>query len=201
MTTIIAMFTTAVVLLGIADPALAVGQGRGGSVRDILADVFGVERNLRGHVVQHREATLVLRADDTRIYTVNTAALDVAALSRLKDGLPVIVSLKSEAPDATTMPIASSIRPVDGQSARAFRRAEGMVESVNDDRVVFKTREGMTVTLDRARIVGDAPQVLAHEPATLVYEQEPRLAGLWIDARETAGPSASIDTRGAPAPR
>lgn len=201
MTTIIAMFTTAVVLLGIADPALAVGQGRGGSVRDILADVFGVERNLRGHVVQHREATLVLRADDTRIYTVNTAALDVAALSRLKDGLPVIVSLKSEAPDATTMPIASSIRPVDGQPARAFRRAEGMVESVNDDRVVFKTREGMTVTLDRARIVGDAPQVLAHEPATLVYEQEPRLAGLWIDAREMAGPSASIDTRGAPAPR
>jgi hypothetical protein len=199
MATIIAIFTTAVVLLGAAHPALA-SQGRGGGVRGILADVFGLDRAVRGHVVQHREATLVLRGDDARVYTVNTAALDTAALGRLRDGFPVVVSLKSEAPDATTMPIASSIRQVDGPR-KEFRRVEGTVEAVNDDRVVFRTRDGRMVTLDRARIVGEAPHVVAHEAATLVYEREPRLAGLWINTRESADPSASIDTRGAPASR
>jgi hypothetical protein len=200
MATIIAMFTTVVVLLGLAHPALALGQARAGGVRDILADVFGLDRTLRGHVVQHREATLVLRGDDARVYTVNTAALDTAALARLKDGLPVVVSLKHEAPDATTMPIASAIRPTDG-ARKEFRRAEGTVQSVNDDRVVFRARDGRTVTLDRARIAGEAPHVVVHEAATLVYEQEPRVAGLWIETRETVEPSASIDTRGGPATR
>jgi hypothetical protein len=48
----------------------------------------------------------------------------------------------------------------------------------------------MTVTLDRGRIVGEALHVVPNETATLVYEQEPRIAGVWIELREMQ-PAAS----------
>lgn len=196
MATIIAIFTTAVVLLGLVHPALGQAQGSGG-VRDILKDIFGAKRDLHGHVVQHREATLVLRADDGHIYTINTAALDTAAMSRLAQGRPVAVAIKSEMPTISAMPIAETIKPMAGP-IKVFRRVEGAVQTVTADRVIFKTRDGMTVALDRSKIVGEAPSLIADEEATLVYEEQPRLAGLWIDPHDGAQPSASV---GAPPSR
>ena len=55
---------------------------------------------------------------------------------------------------------------------------------MSDDQIRFTTRDGSTLTLDRGRIVGEAPHVALNEPATLVYEQEPRIAGVWIETRE-----------------
>jgi hypothetical protein len=200
MATMIAMFTTAVVLLGIGSPALAQGQGRTGGVLDVLAEVLGLARDVRGHVVQHREATLVLRAIDGRVYTINTAGLDAPDLARLREGMPVAVSVKSEAPDTSSMPIAAAVGPLAGQPRKVFRRVEGSVESVDGERVAVKTHEGLTLVLDRARIVGEAPPLAADESATLVYEQEPRLAAVWIDPHRPVDPSASVGSGDEDAP-
>jgi hypothetical protein len=195
--TIIAMFATGVVLLGVVTPALGQrqGQGREGGVPDVLTgvltDVLRLSRSVHGHVVQHREATLVLRGGDDRTYTINTVGLETTALRNLREGWPVIVVLKSPGPDS--MPIAASVAPGEG-AVKVFRRVKGTVESVSGDRITFKTRGGMTVTLDRSRIVGEAPHVAPNESATLVYEQEPQLAGVWIATGE-GQPSA------APGPR
>jgi hypothetical protein len=160
-----------------------------GGVLDVLGDVLGVTPSARGHVVQHREATLVLRGDDRRIYTINTAGLDQTAMARLKDGLPVTVALKSgSGPDA--MPIASFVEERRG-APKVFRRVDGVVEAVDGDRVTVKTADGIVLTLDRSRVVGEAPRVVEGETATLVYEEEPALAGVWIDTHDVQ-PSAGM---------
>ena len=185
-----AIFTMLAVLVA----AVASAQPRGGvgGVLDVLSETLGLDRTVRGHVVQHREATLVLRGDDQRIYTINTAGLDVAALGRLKEGRPVGVTLKSPGPGA--MPIAAAIQVGQGP-AKVFRRVEGTVQRVEGDRITFGARDGQTITLDRARIVGEPPRVAPNETATLVYEDEPQVAGVWIDTREVQ-PSAAVPEGG-----
>jgi len=170
---------TILVAIAMVTPAWA--QGSGGGVFDVLNDALRLNRTVRGHVVQHREGTLVLRGDDDRTYTINTVDLDLSALRGVRDGRPVAVALKSPVPE--TMPIAVSLQPADGPT-KVFRRVEGTVDAVSDDQIRFTTRDGRTVTLDRGRIVGEAPYVVPNETATLVYEEEPRTAGVWIEMRE-----------------
>lgn len=186
MPTLIALVLAAA-LLGSATPSLAQSDNPASRVFELLPDVLGLKRTVRGHVVQHREATLVLRGDDRRTYTINTAALDAAAMRGLKEGQPVVVGVKTGG--ESTMPIASSVTP-GSQAAKQFRRVEGTVETVVDDRITFRTREGMVLVLDRTRIIGDAPRVVANESATLVYEQDPQIAGVWIEPRDVQ-PSAA----------
>lgn len=182
-----AILTMLVLLTGLTSPALAQAPGRPGGVFDVLTDMLRMNRTLRGHVVQHREATLVLRGDDDRTYAINTADLDLDTLRGLRDGRPVSVALKSPVPGA--MPIAVSLTQVAGPT-KVFQRVEGTVEAVSDDRIRFTTHEGMRLMLDRARIVGEVPHVAPNDSATLVYEQEPRFAGVWIETREVQ-PSAT----------
>jgi hypothetical protein len=177
----------ATVLVGFATPAPAQSANPASRIFDLLPDVLGLKGTVRGHVVQHREATLVLRGDDRRTYTINTAALDAAAMRGLKEGQPVVVAVKTGG--ESTMPIASSVTPGE-QAAKQFRRVEGTVESVGDDRITFRTHEGTVLALDRTRIIGDAPRVVANEPATLVYERDPQFAGVWIEGRDVQ-PSAA----------
>ena len=159
----------------------ASAQSHTGGVVDVLKGIFGLERVVRGHVIQNREATLVLRSEDDRTYTINTAALDIDGVRRLRDGRPVAVTLKNPGPEG--MPIASAVDLQSGP-AKVFRRIDGTVEAVTDDAITFKGHDGKTFTLDRARIVGEEPRVAPHEPGVLVYEQEPRLAGVWIESRD-----------------
>ena len=187
MAIVVAFLTMLVVLGGAAGGASAQLPPAGQSVFEVLNEVLGLNWQAQGHVVQHREATLVLRGADQRVYTVNTAGLDASALARLKDGRPVTVELK-RATKLDAMPIAASVAAVEGPT-KIFRRVDGIVEAISDEHIAFKTREGLRLTLDRARIVGEAPQVDVNEAATLVYEQEPAVAGVWIDTRE-AQPSA-----------
>jgi hypothetical protein len=176
-----ALLTTLALLVGIAAPALA-QSGRAGGVFDVLTDVLHMNRLLHGHVVQHREATLVLRGEDERTYTINTAGLDLGVLRALRDGRPVDVAVKSPAVGGG-MPIAVSLRESAGPS-KVFRRVEGVVDAVDDERIRFTTRDGATLVLDRSQIVGERPRVAPNETATLIYEQEPRMAGVWIETRE-----------------
>ena len=172
---------TAVVLMTSVAPALAQGPGRASGVYDVLTDILGLNRTVQGHVVQHREGTLILRGEDARTYTINSAGLDLTTLRSLRDGRPVTVTLKSS-PDGG-MPVAASLKHAEGP-AKVFRRVEGTVDAVTDDRITFTTHGGNILTLDRARIIGEALHVAPNETATLVYEQEPRLAGVWIESRE-----------------
>ena len=190
MTIVVALLTVIVVLSGMTSPVVAQPRPAGG-VFGVLDEVLGLRWNARGHVVQHREATLVLRGEDGRTYTINTAGLDASALRRLKEGRPVIVALdRSSNPDA--MPIAASVADGSGP-AKTFRRVDGVVEAVDGSRITVTTPQGLRLTLDGARVVGEAPRAVEHEAATLVYEEEPALAGVWIDAREIQ-PSASPPT-------
>jgi hypothetical protein len=177
----------AVILVGSATPARAQSDNPAGRIFELLPDMLGLKRSVRGHVVQHREATLVLRGDDRRTYAVNTAGLDAAAMTRLKEGVPVVVGVKTGGD--SPMPIASSVTPVN-EAAKVFQRVEGTVESVGEERITFRTREGMTLALDRTRIIGDAPRLSPNEPATLVYERDPQLSGVWIEGRDVQ-PSAA----------
>lgn len=175
-----AILTIAIVAtLFTAAPASA--RARTDAIVDILRDMLGVDRVVRGHVVKNREATLVLRSDDARTYTINTAALDVDGLRRLRDGRPVAVTLKSPGPGG--MPIATAV-DLQAGPAKVFRRVDGTVEAVSEDAITLRTNDGMRFTLDPGRIVGEPPQVAVREPITLVYEQEPRVAGVWIESRD-----------------
>ena len=85
-----------------------------------------------------------------------------------------------------------------GEAMRTYSapvRAEGTVDMVSDDQIRFTTHEGMRVTLDRTRIVGETPPVAPNETATLVYEQEPRIAGVWIETREVQPAAAPRSER------
>jgi hypothetical protein len=114
MTTLIAVVTTLAVLAP-AVPALAHGSGTDDAVRSIFGDVIDPIRTVRGEVVRHREATLLLRAEDGRTYTINTAGLDAAAMARLTEGRSVRVALKDGRPGA--MPIAATVEAIEPDPA------------------------------------------------------------------------------------
>jgi hypothetical protein len=192
MTAIIAIFTTLVVLLGTGGAAL--GQAR--EAIDILTNVLGLNRTVRGHVVQQQDGMLVVRGDDRRTYAISTTALGASAAGRLTEGEPVTVTLRRE-PEGGT-PVAESVEQAAGGRA-SFQRIEGTVESVSGDRVTFRTRDGRTVTLDRSRIVGPMPRLSTGESASLIYEGDPQTA-VWIDARTAAASTAPLPgASGAPA--
>src|SRR5687768_3026017 len=106
----LAILTTLAALVGPAVPVLA--QRPTDAVQGILSDIYGRTDHaptdvVRGYVVEHRAATLVLRGEDGRIVTINTAGLEAPAMSRLEEGRLVMVEVKSGA--VTAMPIASAV--------------------------------------------------------------------------------------------
>ena len=186
-----AIFTITLVTVLVAPVPVQAQRGMDG-MTDVLKDLLGLDRTVRGHVVYNREATLVLRSDDARTYTINTAGLDVDGMRRLRDGQPVAVTLKSPGPGG--MPIASAVSLGAGPR-KVFQRGEGVVEAVSDERITFRTRDGRSLVLDRARIIGEPPRVAAQETGTLIYEQEPRVAGVWIETREVLPAATPRGTR------
>jgi hypothetical protein len=116
MGTIIAVVTTVVALASVV-PALAQEPRIDDAVRSILDDAVDPIRTVRGEVVRHREATLLLLGEDGRTYAINTAGLDTAAMARLTEGRSVMVALKSGRPGA--MPIAASVEAIEPDPAAA----------------------------------------------------------------------------------
>jgi len=148
----IAIFT-ALAVLRVATPAFA--QRPADDVRGVLTDLFGSARTVRGQVVQHRAATLVLRGEDDRIYAINTAGLDTTALARLKEGRPVTIALTSGSPGA--MPIATAVEAIEIQpsatvASEAHQRVRGSIETVGLGSLTMKTDRGHALTVDTTQV-------------------------------------------------
>jgi hypothetical protein len=156
---VLAIVTTFAAVVGTTIPAGA--QPPADSVRDILSDIYApIDHSapidvVRGSVVEHREATLVLRGDDGRIHTINTAGLDVAAMARLHAGSPVMVALKSGSPGA--MPIASAVEAIEIQPSasvpgRLLDRVHGAVARIGLGTVTLKTDAGVELTVETTQL-------------------------------------------------
>jgi hypothetical protein len=177
-----------------------------GGVLDTLGGILGGGTNkLHGSVVLARDNTLVLRTDDHRSVRVDTASIDPQVRQQLVPGQAVTVTARGAGGDVLT---ASDVQVEQGKNApQAFSRVTGTVLERSDGRVLFKTKEGLTLPVDTSQIRG-LPFLAANTPATLIYEQGPKqeLLGVWIEpgdaavsASPTSDPSASTTSAASPA--
>jgi len=190
-------------------------RGGLGGVLDTLGGILGGgSGKLHGAVVVAHDTTLVLRTDDKKTVRVDTASIDPQARQQLVPGQKVTVNARGSG-DVLT---ASDVQVEQGQSApQAFSRVSGTVQERTTGRVLFKTKEGLTLPVDTSQIRG-LPYFANNTPATLIYEQGPRqeIVGVWIEQGETAAsasptaepaksaasgsqPSASLPSPNAPA--
>ena len=200
------------VLLALAAPAAAQDSKGLGGVLDTLGGLLGGGTSkLHGAVVIAHDTTVVLRTDDKRSVRVDTGAIDPQVRQQLVPGQKVTITARGSG-DVLT---ASDVQVEQGQSAaRAFSRVTGTVQDRSDGRVLFKTKEGLTLPVDTSQIRG-LPYLAANTPATLIYEQGPKqeILGVWIEPGDTAAsaspamepaasgsqPSASLPSPNAPA--
>jgi hypothetical protein len=191
-------------ILVLAGPGAAVAQqpqqpsGGLGSVIDILGGILGVGGGGRvhGHAVLAKGETLVVRTDDSRTVAVDVSAIDPRIRGVVQPGDGVTLAL-GRAPDGDTRgtAVAASDMQLDppAQGGRTYHQIGGTVAEATASRVVFRTREGMTIPLDVTAITG-LPALRAGEPATLIYEQGAThgVVAVWIEPGAAA--SASIDS-------
>jgi len=200
------------VLLALAAPAAAQDSKGLGGVLDTLGGLLGGGTSkLHGAVVIAHDTTVVLRTDDKRSVRVDTGAIDPQVRQQLVPGQKVTITARGSG-DVLT---ASDVQVEQGQSApQAFSRVTGTVQGRSDGRVLFKTKEGLTLPVDTTQIRG-LPYLAANTPATLIYEQGPKqeILGVWIEPGDTAAsaspamepaasgsqPSASLPSPNAPA--
>jgi len=200
------------VLLALAAPAAAQDSKGLGGVLDTLGGLLGGGTSkLHGAVVIAHDTTVVLRTDDKRSVRVDTGAIDPQVRQQLVPGQKVTITARGSG-DVLT---ASDVQVEQGQSApQAFSRVTGTVQERSDGRVLFKTKEGLTLPVDTSQIRG-LPYLAANTPATLIYEQGPKqeILGVWIEPGDTAAsaspamepaasgsqPSASLPSPNAPA--
>ncbi|HEV8639981.1 MAG TPA: hypothetical protein VGV13_02670 [Methylomirabilota bacterium] len=120
--------------------------------------------SLRGHVVMITDSKVIVRGDDGRTYTVNTAAVDLEELGALEPGHAVGVTTEGAGPTG------------------------GLIGGSS---VTFEASDGTVLFLDLARIGGRRPAVEANAPATLIHESGPQgPVPVWIEPRK-GRPAAS----------
>jgi hypothetical protein len=194
---------TALLVAIVAGPATAQdntkdteNKDRGGiggvldSIGGALGGIVGGTSKLEGSVVTARDTSLVLRTKDRRTVRVDTASIDPQVRQQLVPGQSVTVTTRGSG-DVLT---ASDIQVAQGQAApQAFSRVNGTIQERTDGRVLFKTKEGLTLPVDTSQIRG-LPHIAPNTPATLIYEQGPKqeLLAVWIepgDAAASASPS------------
>jgi hypothetical protein len=187
----IVILTTTLILL-MASPAAAQAQGerRGLSgVLDTLGGLIGAGGELHGTVVLARDTTLVLRTDDRRTLRIDTASLEGDTRRQLAPGRAATVKTRGGG-DVLTATGVQMDR--DSRGARTFSRVSGTVQERSDRRVMFRTREGLTLPLDTSQVRG-LPSFAANEPATLIYEQGPRqeILMVWIEPGDAPAAAAA----------
>ena len=159
-TVAVAFVTTLAALLQMTTPVLA-QQSRDERVQEILSDIYAPIDHaapidvVRGSVVEHREGTLILRDEEGRLHTINTAGLDAAVMARLEEGRDVMVALKSGSPGA--MPIAAAVEAIEVQPSasiggRALDRVRGSVERIGIGTLTLKTDAGVELTVDTTQV-------------------------------------------------
>ena len=180
------------------------GQSGGlGGVLDTIGGLLGGGLNkTHGTVVLARDSTVVFRTDDGRTLRVDTASLDAGARGRLQAGQTATLSARGTGDILT----ATDVQIDQAGTARTFQRVSGTVQERSQDRILFKTREGLTLPVATSSIRG-LPALKANDPATLIYEQGPRqeLVAVWIEPGDASGslgstvsdptPSASLPDR------
>lgn len=188
---VIVILTALIVALAGAAPAGAQdkeSKDRGGigGVLDTLGGLLGsgASNKLHGAVVTAHDTTVVLRTDDKRSVRVDTASIDPQVRRQLVPGQKVTVTARGGG-DVLT---ASDIQVEQGQAApQAFSRVTGTVQERTNGRILFKTKEGLTLPVDTSQIRG-LPYLAANTPATLIYEQGPKqeINAVWIEAGDSA---------------
>ena len=175
-------------LLLTAGAAVAQERDRGGGIGGVLDTIGGLLggglNKTHGTVVLARDSTVVFRTDDGRTLRVDTASLDADARARLQAGQAATLSARGSG-DVLT---ATDIQIDQAGSARTFQRVSGTVQERTQDRILFKTREGLTLPVATSSIRG-LPALKANDPATVIYEQGPRqeLVAVWIEPGDAAG--------------
>ena len=202
---------TAMLFALVAPAAAQESKGLGGVLDTLGGLLGGGTSKLHGAVVIAHDTTVVLRTDDKRSVRVDTGAIDPQVRQQLVPGQKVTITARGSG-DVLT---ASDVQVEQGQSApQAFSRVTGTVQERSDGRVLFKTKEGLTLPVDTSQIRG-LPYLAANTPATLIYEQGPKqeILGVWIEPGDTAAsaspamepaasgsqPSASLPSPNAPA--
>src|SRR5262245_48747643 len=196
---VIVILTAMLFALGATAPAGAQDNKDGnkdrgglGGVLDTLGGLLntGTSNKLHGSVVLAQGTSLVLRTDDKRSLRVDTASIDPQVRQQLVPGQKVTVTARGAGGDVLT---ASGIQVEQGQAAaQAFSRVTGTVQERSDGRVLFKTREGLTLPVDTSQIRG-LPYLAPNTPATLIYEQgsKQEIQAVWIESGDSAAASAS----------
>ena len=161
-------------------------RGGIGGVLDTLGGILGgaTSNKLHGTVVVAHDTNVVLRTDDKRTVRVDTASIDPQVRQQLVPGQKVTVTARGGG-DVLT---ASDIQVEQGQAApQAFSRVTGTVQERTNGRILFKTKEGLTLPVDTSQIRG-LPYLAANTPATLIYEQGPKqeINAVWIEAGDSA---------------
>ena len=181
------------ILFAFAAPAAAqdnkdAGKDRGGlgGVLDTLGGLLGTGTNkVHGAVVVAHDTNVVVRTDDKRSVRVDTASIDPQVRQQLVPGQKVTITARGGSGDVLA---ASDIQVEQGQTApQAFSRVSGTVQERSAGRVLFKTKEGLTLPVDVSQIRG-LPYLAANTPATLIYEQGPKqeILGVWIEPGDAA---------------
>jgi hypothetical protein len=160
-------------------------RGGLGGVLDTLGGLIpGGSNKLQGAVVVAHDNTLVLRTDDKRTVRIDTGSIDPQVRQQLVPGQKVAVTTRGSG-DVLT---ASDVQVQQGQSApQQFSRVSGSVQERAEGRVLFKTKEGLTLPVDTSKIRG-LPYLAPNTPATLIYEQgsKQEVQAVWIEAGDTA---------------
>jgi translation initiation factor IF-1 len=206
---LIVILTAIVMLVGVG-PAAAQNSGgskdgkdRGGlgGVLDTLGGILGAGGGkLHGAVVTAHDTTLVLRTDDQRTVRVDTGSIDPQVRQQLTPGQTVTVTARGSG----DVLAASDVQVEQGKSsAQSFQRVTGTVQERSEGRVLFRTRDGLTLPVDTSQIRG-LPYLAPNTPATLIYQQgsKQEIQAVWIEPGD-AGASASPATEPAastPAP-
>ena len=182
-------------------------RGGIGGVLDTLGGILGgaTSNKLHGTVVVAHDTNVVLRTDDKRTVRVDTASIDPQVRQQLVPGQSVTITARGAGGDVLT---ASDVQVEQGKtSPKTFSRVTGTVQERSDSRVLFKTKEGLTLPVDTSKIRG-LPYIAANTPATLIYEQGPKqeINAVWIEAGDSAvsaspaaEPAASQPTGSQPA--
>ncbi|HEV8614856.1 MAG TPA: hypothetical protein VGU22_05125 [Methylomirabilota bacterium] len=212
MTFVVALFTAVAILLASAAPASAqTGQGGLGGVLDALGGILGgVAQKLHGTVVLARDTTLVLRGDDERSYRIDLASIAPQARQSLRVGETATVSVRGGGQAGVLT--ATDLHADPSGAPKAFRQVAGTIEEGgNNSRIVFRTRDGLSLPIDVSQLRG-LPFFSANDPATLIYEHGPQqqIVAVWVEPGQTqpaasappsslpwpTQPSASIPARG-----
>lgn len=168
------MLRSAVVLttlsLAIVSPAVAADKPDVGQiVGDALSGVLGKnEKAVRGNVVSIGPP-LIMRGDDGRTYTVDTASLPAASWQTLQPGDTVTIAAKPGRNSGEL--IASRIQAdrspsASGPSASGYQRIRGYVESVGVSSLTLKEDSGRTVAVDTSGL--NQQMVASTRPGDLV---------------------------------